>query len=90
MNSNQSITLKLSKELLQQAQDIVGSTDINEFLITAIKSEIQRRQHPTEKINFWQEVEQLRSQMQQEGIEIDTQEIWENVRDKEVGREITL
>jgi hypothetical protein len=42
------------------------------------------------KVYFWQEVERLRERMQQEEIEIDSQEIWRDVRDKGIGREITL
>ncbi len=52
MSNTQAITLKLSQELLEQIQDIAGSTDINEFLIIAIKSEIQRHQNPQKKITF--------------------------------------
>ena len=40
--------------------------------------------------DFWQKLEKLKQQMQEEDIEINTQEIWGDARDKEVGREITL
>ena len=40
--------------------------------------------------DFWQKLKKLKQQMQEEDIEINTQEIWVDVRDKEVGREITL
>jgi hypothetical protein len=42
------------------------------------------------KIDFWQGLEQLKTKMQEEDIEIEPPEIWEDVRDKEVGREIIL
>ena len=44
----------------------------------------------SKKNNFWQGVEKLQNQMLEEGIEIDTQEIWSDVRSSETGREITL
>ncbi len=43
-----------------------------------------------ENQDFWQRLEELKQQMQEEGIEINTQEIWGDIRDKKVGREITL
>ncbi len=39
---------------------------------------------------FWQRLEELKQQMQEEEIEVNTQEIWGDIREKEVGREITL
>ena len=90
MGKTQNITLQLSQELFQKVQDLAGKKDINDFLIAAINGEIQRRQSSNEKIDFWQELEQLKNKMKQEGIDIDPQEIWGDIRDQEVGREITL
>ncbi len=90
MNEPQVISLRLSSELLQQAKKIVGSTDdLQDFFVNAISKEIQRCKSPT-KPKFWQEVNKLRVEMQQEGIEIDTEEVWGDVRDREIGRDVVL
>ncbi len=90
MNEPQVISLRLSSELLQQAKKIVGSTDdLQDFFVNAISKEIQRCKYPT-KPKFWQEVNKLRVEMQQEGIEIDTEEVWGDVRDREIGRDVVL
>jgi hypothetical protein len=85
------ITLQLPPELLAQAQAIAQNPDdLQKFLIRAIKQEILRYQAPTHKHNFWKAVEKIRTEMQSEGIEIDTDEIWGDVRDRSTGREVTL
>lgn len=89
--SDRTISLKLSSKLLQQAEEIAGKDELlHDFLISAIENEVQRRQVFTNKTDFWQKVEKLRELMKQEGIEIDPQEIWGDIRDKGIGREIIL
>lgn len=91
MTDPQIIPLKLSPELLQQAQEIAGNEEnIHDFIISAIEKEIQHHQSPAKKTQFWENFEQLRIKMQQENIEIDTEEIWGDVRDRDLGREIIL
>ena len=91
MGKSQFISLKLPSELLHQAEQIAGSTDnLQDFFVNAIEKEIHRRQSPSTKTNFWQEVTKLRTEMQQEGIEIDTEEIWGDVRDRGIGRDVIL
>jgi hypothetical protein len=91
MTDTQTIALKLPQELLQQAQEIAGSAEnLHDFLIGAIESEIKRHKSPAKKTKFWEDVEKLRTKMQQEGIEINTEEIWGDVRDKDLGREVIL
>jgi hypothetical protein len=91
MTDPQIISLKLSQELLQQAQEIAGSAEnLHDFIIGAIAQEIQRHKSPAKKTKFWEDVEKLRTKMQQEGIEINTEEIWGDVRDKDLGREVIL
>jgi hypothetical protein len=75
MTDTQTIALKLPQELLQQAQEIAGE-NLHDFLIGAIAQEIKRHKSPTKKNKFWEDVEKLRTKMQQEGIEINTEEIW--------------
>jgi predicted ArsR family transcriptional regulator len=88
---DRTISLKLSSKLLQQAEEIAGKDELlHDFLISAIENEVQRRQVFTNKADFWQKVEKLRELMKQEGIEIDPQEIWGDIRDKGIGREIIL
>ena len=88
--STQPITLQLSPELLAQAQEIAGNLGLHNFLIRAIENEIQRCQPSVPKKEFWEGVERLRVQMQAEGIEIDTDRIWGNVRDRSPGRDVIL
>jgi hypothetical protein len=91
MTDPQIVSLKLSQEIFQQAQEIAGSAEnLHDFLIGAIESEIQRHKSLGKKTKFWENVEKLRIKMQQENIEIDTEEIWGDVRDKDFGREIIL
>jgi hypothetical protein len=91
MTDPQIIPLKLPQELLQQVQEIAGSAEaVHDFLISAIESEIQRHKYPAKKTKFWEDVAKLRTKMQQEGIEINTEEIWGDVRDKKLGREVIL
>ena len=88
--NTQPITLQLSAELLAQAQEIAGNLGLHNFLIRAIEHEIQRCQPFAPKTKFWESVERLRTQMQVEGIEIDPEEIWGDVRDRSLGGEVIL
>jgi hypothetical protein len=85
------ITLQLSPELLAMAQELAGSPEnLHNFLIRAIEHEVQRTQPFTQKSRFWESVERLQTEMAAEGIEIDPDEIWGNVRSRSPGREIKL
>lgn len=87
----QPITLQLPPDLLAQAQAIAGSPeDLNDFLIRAIEHEVERSQLSPPKSQFWQNLESLRTEMQAEGIEINPDEIWGDVRDRSPGRDINL
>ena len=88
--NTQPITLQLSPELLAQAQEIAGNVGLHNFLIRTIENEIQRCKPSVSKKEFWESVKRLRAQMQAEGIEIDLDRIWGNVRDRSPGREVTL
>ncbi|PSB18037.1 hypothetical protein C7B65_16955 [Phormidesmis priestleyi ULC007] len=88
--NTQPITLQLPIGLLAQAQAIAGSPeDLQNFLIQAIEHEIERCQSAP-RMGFWEGVERLRAEMQAEGIEIDPDEIWGDVRDRSPGRDINL
>lgn len=79
---------------------IVGNYDLSGLLTPTyeklkhfiLKSEIKYRDNISDSISkknhFWQGVKKLRNQMQEEGVEIDTQEIWGDVRSSETGKEI--
>ncbi|MBW4647876.1 MAG: hypothetical protein KME06_04135 [Kastovskya adunca ATA6-11-RM4] len=89
--TTQPITLQLPPELLAQVQAIAGNPEnLQEFVIRAIEHEIERAQPNPPKSQFWQKLEQLRAQMQAEGIEIDPDEIWGDVRDRSPGRDVNL
>lgn len=88
--TTQPITLQLPPELLAQAQAIAGSPEnLQNFLIQAIEHEIERSQ-PASKSGFWESVKRFRAEMEAEGIEIDPDEIWGDVRDRSPGRDINL
>ncbi|MUG94601.1 type II toxin-antitoxin system prevent-host-death family antitoxin [Scytonema sp. UIC 10036] len=44
----------------------------------------------SEKPNFWESLQQFRQEMIEEGIEINPDEVWKDVRDRSPGREVTL
>ncbi len=71
-NPTQPITLQLDPELLAQVQAIAGSPEnLHDFLLRATEHEVQRSQPFTQKHRFWENVEQLHTEMAAEGIEIE-------------------
>ncbi|MEO1673263.1 MAG: hypothetical protein AAFR77_21210 [Cyanobacteria bacterium J06631_2] len=89
--TDKTIFLKLDSKLLQKAEGIAGNgSNLHDFFVNAIENEVQRRQTSFKQVDFWQELEQLKIQMQQEGIEVNPQEVWGDIRDKEAGRDIVL
>ena len=87
-----SITLMLPNELITQLQQLVTDTPdaLHQFVIQAIEHELQRRQRVSRQQAFWAKVETIRAQMTTEGIEVNQDEIWGDVRDRSVGREVVL
>jgi hypothetical protein len=85
-----SITLQLPNDLLEQVQSLAGTENFQGFLISAIEHEVQRHQPSGTKQAFWDNLHELRVQMQAEGTEINPDEIWGDLRDRSVGREISL
>jgi predicted transcriptional regulator len=93
MTTSEPITLQLPSELMQQVQKIAGNSEaLQTFVIGAIEHEIERQQISTgsKTADFWDRLQELRSKMQAEGIEIDPDEIWKDVRDRSPGREVNL
>ncbi len=84
------ITVQLPDDLLKQVQSLAGHENFQGFLIRAIEHEVERQQPSSKNQAFWANLQQLRERMQAEGIEIDPDEIWGDVRDRSVGREISL
>lgn len=86
------ITLMLPSELITQLQQLVTDSPdaLHQFVIQAIEHELQRRQHVSHPQAFWAKVETIRAQMQAEGIEVNPDEIWGDVRDRSPGREVVL
>ncbi|MFB2976542.1 hypothetical protein [Microseira sp. BLCC-F43] len=87
-----SITLMLPNELITQLQQLVTDSPdaLHQFVIQAIEHELQRRQRVSRQQAFWAKVETIRAQMTTEGIEVNPDEIWGNVRDRSPGREVVL
>ncbi len=59
-------------------------------VLQAIERELQRRQPVSRKEAFWAEVRSLRAEMAAEGVEVEPDEIWGDVRDRSSGREVAL
>lgn len=87
-----SITLMLPNELITQLQQLVTDSPdaLHQFVIQAIEHELQRRQRVSRQQAFWAKVETIRAQMTTEGIEVNPDEIWGDVRDRSPGREVVL
>jgi hypothetical protein len=89
--TTQPITLQLPPELLAQAQAIAGSPEnLQDFVIRAIEHEIDRCQEQKPKKDFATALRKFREQMIADGIEIDPDEIWGDVRDRSPGRDVEL
>jgi predicted transcriptional regulator len=78
------ITVQLPDDLLERVQSLAGYENLQGFLISAIEHEVERQQPSTTASAFWDNLQQLRGEMQTEGIEIDPDEIWGNLRDREL------
>jgi predicted transcriptional regulator len=78
------ITLQVPDDLLERVQSLAGNENLQGFLISAIEHEVERQQSSTTASAFWDNLQQLRSEMQAEGVEIDPDEIWGDVRDREL------
>jgi hypothetical protein len=77
------ITIQLSRDLLDRVQEIAGSPkDLQAFLIQAIKHEVERYTPGSLNSQFWENLTRLRVEMETEGIEIDPDEIWGDIRDR--------
>lgn len=87
-----SITLMLPNELITQLQQLVTDSPdaLHQFVIQAIEHELQRRQRVSRQQAFWAKVETIRAQMMTEGIEVNPDQIWGDVRDRSPGREVVL
>ncbi|MCP2729232.1 hypothetical protein [Limnofasciculus baicalensis] len=83
-----SISLVLPNELIAQLQQLmVDSPDtLDQFAIQAIEHELQRHQRVSQPQAFWAKVESIQAQMKIEGIEVNPDEIWGDVRDASGGR----
>ena len=87
-----SITLTLPSELLTQLQQFIPDNPeaLHRFVVRAIDHKLQRCQPISRKQAFWDKVDSIRAQMQAEGIEINLDEIWADVRDRSLGRGVIL
>lgn len=74
------LKLQLLGQLAENLElTIEKQTSANRDLQTFMKSQA-----------FFEKLEMLKQQMQEEEIEVNPSEIWGDVRDKEAGREVTL
>ena len=90
--NEQSMTVLLPTKLLTQLQQLGSNTPeaLHQFVIQAIEHELQRHQPISRSQGFWHNVEGIRAQMNIEGISIEPDEIWGDVRDRSPGREVVL
>jgi hypothetical protein len=85
------VTLQLPDEVLEQARSLAGGAEnLQDFLVEAIVQEVQRHQPSSTKPDFWESLQRIRQQMAEEGIEVNPDEVWGDLRDKSVGREVDL
>jgi predicted transcriptional regulator len=82
------ITLQLSEAILEQVQSLAGTAEnLQRFVIDAIEREVERQQPSSPKQAFWDHVQQIRTQMAADGMEVNSEEIWGDLRDPSIGRE---
>ena len=87
----ENITLRLSSDLIQKVNELTNdAVDLQTFITDAIAHEIERRQKPKVHQNFWDTVSEIRAEMESEGIDMDPDAIWADVRDTSPGREVIL
>jgi hypothetical protein len=88
----QSLTLTLPHDLWVKLQPLLADRPdgLHRFVTQAIDHELQRCLVPTRKQAFWATVIALRAEMDVEGLVIDPDEIWGDVRDPSPGREAVL
>jgi hypothetical protein len=86
----QSLTLTLPDDLWAKLQPLLTDRPdgLHRFVIQAIDHELQRCQLPSRKQAFWATVTAIRAEMEAEGIVIDPDQIWGDVRDRDPGREV--
>ena len=78
---------KITKEALALPTDL--KLQLLKQLVTSLNQD-KAQANATQGLDFWEKLETLKQKMKEEAIEINPQEIWGDVRDKEVGKEITL
>lgn len=87
----ETLNLSLSSELIQKAKQLMDNSDSLEAFITdAIVHEIERRQKIEPQHDFWENLDQLRDEIKSEELDLNPDDIWNNVRDPEPGREVIL
>lgn len=80
--------LALPTELkVQLVEQLVASLNSNTEEQVSVN---QKQENSLKSQDFWHKLEKLKLQMQEEKIEVDPQEVWSDIRAKEIGREITL
>ncbi|MEO1131174.1 MAG: hypothetical protein AAFX40_00550 [Cyanobacteria bacterium J06639_1] len=85
------IALQVSETLLERVRALAGGSEhLHEFLIQAIEREVERQQQLGDRQTFWDTLHQLRAELEAEGIELDPEQLWGDVRDRSTGREIHL
>ncbi len=79
--NTQPITLQLPDELIEQAAKIAGNPeDMHDFFVGAIEHEIERCKQSQPKPDFITALSKFREELVREGIEINPDEIWGDVR----------
>ena len=87
------LNLKVPGELWARLQRVLGDRPdaLQRFVIRAIANELKRQKQPvSRKQVFWAEVASLRAEMEAEGSWVDVDEVWGDVRERAIGREVIL
>jgi hypothetical protein len=89
--TTETITVQLPSELIQKARNIAGKPEaLQDFLVHAIEHEIERCQENPVQQGFSAALQKFRQEIIKEGIDINPDEIWGDVRDRSPGREVIL
>lgn len=88
--SIEQIPVNLNKIIqeVEQGEPIEITRQGQQIAVILSTTEYERLVNKTS--GFWESLQQFRQEIIEEGIEIDPDEVWKNVRDKSPGREVNL
>jgi len=88
--SIEQIAVNLNKIIqeVEQSEPVEITREGEQIAVIISTDEYKRLLHKSP--GFWESLQQFRQEIMAEGIEIDPDEVWQDVRDKSIGREVNL